>query len=118
MAAVTLTITLPDHEAQALAIIAASLGPEQLESAYQHWLNHWKANDVYSPQVEANMIDVMGEAAEKLLRGARRCWFRCSVAPRTPMTISTRSFAERPSYRHLVDERWVIIPGAGLVEAL
>ena len=50
MAAVTLTITLPDHEAQALAIIAASLGPEQFESAYQHWLNHWKANDIYSPR--------------------------------------------------------------------
>jgi hypothetical protein len=66
MAAVTLTITLPDHEAQALAIIAASLGPEQFESAYQHWLNHWKANDIYSPQVEANMNDVMGEAVEKL----------------------------------------------------
>ncbi|HWO30676.1 MAG TPA: hypothetical protein VNO32_17925, partial [Candidatus Acidoferrum sp.] len=66
MAAVTLTITLPDHEAQALAIVAASLGPEQFESAYQHWLNHWKANDAYSPQVEANMIDVMGEAVEKL----------------------------------------------------
>ena len=47
MAAVTLTIALPDHEAHALAI-------------------HWKANDMYSPQVEANMIDVMGEAAEKL----------------------------------------------------
>jgi len=30
---------------QALAIVAASLGPEQFESAYQHWLNHWKAND-------------------------------------------------------------------------
>jgi hypothetical protein len=42
------------------------LGPEQFESAYQHWLNHWKANDAYSPQVEANMIDVMGEAVEKL----------------------------------------------------
>jgi hypothetical protein len=66
MAAVTLTITLPDHEAQALAIIAASLGPEQFESAYQHWLNNWKANDTYSPQVEANMIDVMGEAVGKL----------------------------------------------------
>ena len=66
MATVTLTINLPDHEAQALAIIAASPGPEQFESAYQHWLNHWKATDVYSPQVEANMIDVMGEAAEKL----------------------------------------------------
>ena len=57
---------MPDHEAQALAIIAASLGPEQFESTYQHWLNQWKANDAYSPQVEANMIDVLGEAAEKL----------------------------------------------------
>ena len=66
MAAVTLTITLPDREAQALAIIANSLGPEQFESAYQHWLNHWKANDAYGSQVEANMIDVMGEAVEKL----------------------------------------------------
>jgi len=66
MAAVTLTIALPDHEAHALAIIVAGLGPEQFESAYQNWLNHWKANDMYSPQVEANMIDVMGEAAEKL----------------------------------------------------
>jgi hypothetical protein len=66
MAGVTLTITLLDHEAHALAIIAASLGPEQFESAYQHWLSHWKANDIYSPQVEANMIDVMGEAAEKV----------------------------------------------------
>src|ERR1700719_1998342 len=35
-------------------------------SAYQHWINHWKANDIYSPQVEANMNDVMGEAVEKL----------------------------------------------------
>jgi hypothetical protein len=33
------------------------------------------------------------------------------------MTIGTRSFAERPSYRHLVDKRWVIIPGACLVDA-
>ena len=66
MADVTLTITLPDLEAHALAIIAASLGPEQFESAYQHWLNHWKATDAYSPQVEANMSDLMGEAAEKL----------------------------------------------------
>jgi hypothetical protein len=66
MAAITVTISLPDHEAQALAIIAASLGPEQFENAYQHWLNHWEAIDAYSPQIEANMIDVMGEAAEKL----------------------------------------------------
>ena len=66
MADVTLTITLPDIEAHALAIIAAGLGPEQFESAYQHWLNHWKATDAYGPQVEANMSDLMGEAAEKL----------------------------------------------------
>ena len=66
MAVVTLTITLPDHEAHVLAITMAGLGPEQFESAYQHWLIHWKASDAYSPQVEANMIDVMGEAAEKL----------------------------------------------------
>ena len=66
MAAVALTITLPDHEAHALAIIMAGLGPEEFESAYQHWLNYWKASDAYSPQVEANMIDVMGEAVEKL----------------------------------------------------
>jgi hypothetical protein len=45
MADVTLMITLPDIEAQALAIIAASLGPEQFEQAYQHWLNHWKATE-------------------------------------------------------------------------
>jgi hypothetical protein len=68
MAAVTLMITLLDHEAHALAIIAASLGPEQFESAYQHWLNHWKANDIYSPQVEANMNDVMGEVSRNFTR--------------------------------------------------
>ena len=50
----------------ALAIIIASLGPEQSEGAYQRWLNHWKASDAYNPQVEANMIDVMGEAVENL----------------------------------------------------
>ena len=66
MADVTLTLTLPDLEAHALAIITASLGTEQFEHAYQHWLNHWKTNDAYSPQVEANMSDVMGEAVEKL----------------------------------------------------
>jgi hypothetical protein len=66
MATVTLTITLPDHEAHALAIVMASLGPEQFEHAYQHWLNHWKASDAYNPQVEANMVDLMGEATEKV----------------------------------------------------
>jgi hypothetical protein len=66
MADVTLTITLPDIEAHALAIITASLGPEQFEHAYQHWLNHWKALETYSPQVEANMTDLMGDAAEKV----------------------------------------------------
>ena len=33
------------------------------------------------------------------------------------MTIGTRSFAERPSYRHLVDKRRVVITGARLVDA-
>ena len=66
MADVTLILTLPDLEAHALAIITASLGPEQFEHAYQHWLNHWKATEAYSPQVEANMIDLMGEAAERV----------------------------------------------------
>jgi len=66
MADVTLTITLPDLEAHALAIITANLGPEQFEHAYQYWLNHWQANDAFSPQIEANMIDLMGDAVEKL----------------------------------------------------
>jgi hypothetical protein len=68
MADVTLTITLPDIEAHALAIVAASLGPEQFEQAHQHWLNHWRALEAYSPQVEANMIDLMGEAANRFTR--------------------------------------------------
>jgi hypothetical protein len=66
MAAVTLKFSLPDIEAHALAVLLASLGPEQFEHAYQHWLNHWKASEAYSPQVEANMIDLMSEAAVKL----------------------------------------------------
>ena len=33
------------------------------------------------------------------------------------MTIGTRSFAERPSYRHLVDKRRVVITGARLVDS-
>jgi hypothetical protein len=68
MADVTLILTLPDLEAHALAIITASLGPEQFEHAYQHWLNHWKATEAYSPQVEANMIDLMGEAANRVYK--------------------------------------------------
>jgi hypothetical protein len=66
MADITLTITLPDIEAQALAMVLASLGEEQFEHAYQCWLNHWKAHETYSPQVEANMVDLMSEAAEKV----------------------------------------------------
>jgi hypothetical protein len=66
MADITLTITLPDIEAQALAMVVASLGEEQFERAYQCWLNHWKAHEAYSPQVEANMVDLMGEATEKV----------------------------------------------------
>jgi hypothetical protein len=42
MADVTLTITLPDIEAEALAMLIASLGAEQFEDAYQHWLKQWK----------------------------------------------------------------------------
>jgi hypothetical protein len=66
MATITLTVALPDLEAQALAMIIASLGQEQFEHAYQHWLKHWKASDAYSPQVEANMTDLMADAAAKL----------------------------------------------------
>jgi hypothetical protein len=47
-------------------MVAASLGPEQFEHAYQHWLSHWKATEAHSPQVEANMTDLMGEAAERV----------------------------------------------------
>jgi hypothetical protein len=65
MANITLTI-LSDIEAHALAIIAASFGPEQFEHAYQHWLNHWKAHEACSPQVEANMTDLMTEATERV----------------------------------------------------
>lgn len=66
MADITLKISLPDIEAQALAIVIASLGEEQFENAYQHWLAHWKAQEAYSPDVEFNMVDLMSEAAKKL----------------------------------------------------
>jgi hypothetical protein len=57
---------LPDVEAQALAMVVASLGEEQFEYEYQCWLNHWKAHESYSPQVEANMVDLMGEAVGRI----------------------------------------------------
>jgi len=63
---VSLTITLPDLEAYALAMVIASLGPEQHEHAYHSWLNHWKATDAYSPAEEVNMSNLMGDAADKL----------------------------------------------------
>jgi hypothetical protein len=66
MADITLTITLPDIEAHALAMVVASLGEEQFERAYQCWLNHWKAHEAYSPEAEASMVDLMGEAVEKV----------------------------------------------------
>jgi hypothetical protein len=55
---------LPDIEAQALAMVVASLGEEQFEHAYQCWLSHGKAHEAYKPDVEANMVDLMGEATE------------------------------------------------------
>jgi hypothetical protein len=66
MADIMLTITLTDVEAHALAIVVASLGEEQFENAYQSWLSHWKATEAYSPEVEANMVDLMGGAVEKV----------------------------------------------------
>ncbi len=66
MADITLMITLPDIEAEALAMLIASLGDEQFEDAYQYWLNHCKATDAYSPAVEMNTVDLMAEAAGKL----------------------------------------------------
>jgi len=45
MANITLTITLPDIEAEALAMPIGSLGDEQFEDAYQYWLNRWKATE-------------------------------------------------------------------------
>lgn len=66
MADITLTITLPDSQAEALATLIASLGDEQFEDAYQHWLNHWKATEAYSPAVEMNTTDLMAAAVGKL----------------------------------------------------
>jgi hypothetical protein len=66
MADITLTITMPDIEAEALAMLIASLGTEQFEDAYQHWLTHWKAHGAYSPAAEINTTELMAEAAGKL----------------------------------------------------
>jgi hypothetical protein len=63
------------NEAQALAIVAASLGPEQFEGAQQNWLRHWNATDTFSPGVEANWSDLMGEAAEKLCTALAKAGF-------------------------------------------
>jgi hypothetical protein len=49
MADVTFTITLPDIEAEALAMLIASLGAEQFEETYQHWLKQWKAYEDFAP---------------------------------------------------------------------
>ena len=66
MADVTVTISVPDIEAHALAIVAASLA----QSSSSRLMNigsviggPWRT---YSPQVEANMKDLMGDAAERV----------------------------------------------------
>jgi hypothetical protein len=61
---------MPDIEAHALTIIAANLGPEQFEQAYQTWLNHWKANEAYSSQVEAQDDRPHGRGPRAGLQGA------------------------------------------------
>jgi hypothetical protein len=66
MADITLTMTLPDIEAEALAMLIASLGDEQFEDAYQYWLVYWKATEAYSPAAEMNTAELMAEAARKL----------------------------------------------------
>jgi len=38
----------------------------QFEHACQCWLKHWKAYEVYGPEVEANTIDLMSGAVEKV----------------------------------------------------
>jgi hypothetical protein len=114
MADIALTITLPDIEAQAFAIIIASLGEEQCEHAYQCWLDHWKAHEAYSPQIESNMVELMREAIERVYaalgegrhRRARppayRCWamryrlgegrHRRARPPWTPVTLGRSAF--------------------------
>jgi len=69
MADVTVTISVPDIEAHALAIVAASLA----ESSSSRRMNigsiigggPWRT---YSPQVEADMKDLMGDPAERFTR--------------------------------------------------
>src|SRR5215831_6080689 len=38
----------------------------QFEHACECWLKHWKAYEVYGPEVEANTIDLMSGAVEKV----------------------------------------------------
>jgi hypothetical protein len=83
MAEVTLTITLPDIEAEALSMLIASLGAEQFEDAYQHWLSHGKAHETYNPHVEMNTTDLMSEATEKLYTALAAAGFD-AVARRGP----------------------------------
>jgi len=69
MADVTVTISVPDIEAHALAIVAASLA----QSSSSRLMNigsiigggPWRT---YSPQVEADMKDLMGDPAERFTR--------------------------------------------------
>lgn len=84
MGDVTPTITLPDIEAQALAMVVASLGRGAIRARIQCWLNHWKADDVFSPQVEANMVDLMREASRRFTRRSQR-WSGCAISPWTSL---------------------------------
>jgi hypothetical protein len=44
----------------------ASLGEEQCEHAYQCWLNRWKAHEAYSPEIEADVVDIIHEVVERV----------------------------------------------------
>ena len=76
MADVTLTIALPDIEAHTCN------GRRQPRSRAIRTRLPTLAQPLdgqlaYSPQVEANMVDLMGDAARRVLRGAR--WMRASM---------------------------------------
>jgi hypothetical protein len=47
-------------------MLIASLGAERFKDPYRHWLDHWKAHEGYSPQVEMKATGLMAEAADKL----------------------------------------------------
>lgn len=80
MADVTLTITMPDVEAEALAMLIASLGTEQFEDAYQHWLMQRK-HEAYSPAVEINTTDLMADATEKVYDALSKVGFDVLAGP-------------------------------------